>query len=455
MAGGLMKITRVRGREILDSRGNPTVEVDVELEGGSRGRASVPSGASTGTREALELRDDDPGRYLGKGVATAVAHVNGEIAATLTGTDLDAQDLDRRLIELDGTPNKGRLGANAVLGVSIAAARAGAAAARQPLYRHLARLADVATKGEPAARAGPPDAYDDSQADLLPTPLMNILNGGAHADTNVDFQEFMIVPTGFSSFSEALRAGVEVFHALRATLRQKGLATGVGDEGGLAPNLRSNLEALEIVLEAVARAGFGAGRDIFLALDVAASELWDQDTQAYIFKKSDGSRRTSSEMISLYADWLRQYPIASIEDGLAETDWSGWAEMTHALGERVQLVGDDVFVTNPGILRQGIARHVANALLVKLNQIGTVTETLEAIAIAKRAGYATIVSHRSGETEDTVIADLAVATGAGQIKTGSVTRTDRTAKYNQLLRIEEELGTRARYGGRSAIAQIC
>ena len=453
--GGRMKIVRVRGREVLDSRGNPTVEVDVELEDGSRGRASVPSGASTGTREALELRDGDPRRYLGKGVAAAVAHVNGEIAASLTGTDLDARDLDARLIELDGTPNKGRLGANALLGVSIAVARASAAAGGQPLYIHLARLADAAHKAETPGRTVPPDAYDDSQADLLPTPLMNILNGGAHADTNVDFQEFMIVPTGFSSFREALRGGVEVFHALRATLRQRGLVTGVGDEGGLAPNLRSNLEALEIVLDAVARAGFEAGRDIFLALDVAASELWNQETQAYVFKKSDGSRKSASEMISLYSDWLRQYPIASIEDGLAETDWAGWAEMTQALGERVQLVGDDVFVTNPEILRQGIAKHVANALLVKLNQIGTVTETLNAMTIARRAGYATIVSHRSGETEDTIIADLAVATGAGQIKTGSVTRTDRTAKYNQLLRIEEELGARARYAGRAAIAQIC
>ena len=448
-----MKIARVTGREILDSRGNPTVEVDVDLDDGSHGRASVPSGASTGVREALELRDGDTRRYLGKGVTRAVAHVNGEIASAMTGVELDERALDQRLIELDGTPNKGRLGANAILGVSIAATRAAAAAARRPLYLHLAHLAAAAGLQNPSQPSDRAASGRPAEPDLLPTPLMNILNGGAHADTNVDVQEFMIVPTGFSSFREALRAGAEVFQALRATLRQRGLATGVGDEGGLAPNLRSNSEAIEVVLDAIARAGLGTGRDMSLALDVAASELWDDQAQTYVFKKSDQSRKSAAELIALYADWLDQYPIASIEDGLAEGDWAGWQEMTHVLGGRVQLVGDDVFVTNPDILQQGIARRVANALLVKLNQIGTVTETLDAMAIARRAHYATIVSHRSGETEDTVIADLAVATGAGQIKTGSVTRTDRTGKYNQLLRIEEVLGARARYAGGSAFAQ--
>jgi enolase len=430
-----LKIRRVHAREILDSRGNPTVEVDVVLEGGATGRASVPSGASTGEREALELRDADPGRYGGKGVRTAVGHVNGEIARALEGAALDQAALDRRLIDLDGTPNKSRLGANALLGVSMAAARAAAAAAGLPLYAHLAD----------------PDAGSDP---VLPVPLMNILNGGAHADTSVDFQEFMVMPVGAPSFAEALRAGAEIFHALRVILRRRGLATGVGDEGGFAPSLRSNEEALEIVLEAVTRAGLSAGRDLFLALDVAASELWDVARGCYTFRKSGEPDRSSEDLIGLYADWTRRYPIISIEDGLAENDWAGWVRLTRDLGARLQLVGDDVFVTNPAILSRGIADGVGNALLVKLNQIGTVSETLRAIRMARAAGYAAIISHRSGETEDTTIADLAVATRAGQIKTGSASRTDRVAKYNQLLRIEEEAGPAARYAGRSAIRAL-
>ena len=429
-----MKITRVRGREILDSRGNPTVEADVAA-GAVLGRASVPSGASTGEREALELRDGDKSRYLGKGVRGAVAHINNEIASALVGTTLDQRTLDDTLIALDGTPAKSRLGANALLGVSMAAAKAGAQAAGRPLYEHLARL---------AGRSG--DSY------VLPVPMMNILNGGAHADSNVDLQEYMVMPLGAPSFSEALRAGTEIFHALRAILKKTGHSTGVGDEGGFAPNLRSSREALDVVLEAVGKAGYTAGGDVFIALDVAASELWSDG--AYVFKKSGEPNRTSSQMVELWTDWVRQYPIVSIEDGLAEGDWEGWAALTRALGDRVQLVGDDVFVTNPEILKQGIAAGVGNAVLVKLNQIGTVSETLDAIAIARAAGYATIISHRSGETEDSTIADLAVGTSAGQIKTGSASRSDRVAKYNQLLRIEEELGAAARYAGRSAVRQL-
>jgi enolase len=433
-----VRISRVRGREILDSRGNPTVEVDVLLEGGAAGRAAVPSGASTGRREALELRDGDKQRYLGRGVSKAVAHVNGEIAQRLAGEDLDQPSLDRLLIELDGTPTKQRLGANALLGVSMAAARASAAAEGLPLYRHLRRAA----------------GGNESQPALLPVPMMNILNGGAHADTNVDFQEFMVMPIAFSSFAEALRGGAEIFHALRAILKKRGLSTGVGDEGGFAPNLRSNREAVELVLEAVGQAGFQAGRQVFLALDVAASEFWDDKTGQYVFKKSGDRAQDAGGMIALFKDWTEQYPIVSIEDGLAESDWSGWQALTRELGDRVQLVGDDVFVTNPEILRRGIDEQVGNALLVKLNQIGTVTETLEAIALAQRAAYATVISHRSGETEDTTIADLAVATEAGQIKTGSASRTDRVAKYNQLLRIEEELGVAGRYAGADAVRQL-
>jgi enolase len=434
-----MQITRIIGREILDSRGNPTIEVDVHA-GGAFGRAAVPSGASTGEREALELRDGDQARYRGKGVLTAVGHINREIAGAITGRDLDQRSLDGALVALDGTPTKSRLGANALLGVSMAAARAGAAAAGRPLYEHLALMS-----GAPADRP-----Y------VLPVPMMNILNGGAHADSSVDLQEFMVVPLGMPSFSEALRAGAEVFHALRAILKKAGHSTGVGDEGGFAPSLRSNREALDLVLEAVGAAGLTAGRDVYLALDVAASELWDaaQSGGRYVFKKSGEPTRSAAQIVEMYEDWVRQYPIVSIEDGVAEADWDGWAMLTRALGDRVQLVGDDVFVTNPEILRKGIAEGVANALLVKLNQIGTVSETLDAIAIAREAGYATVISHRSGETEDSTIADLAVGTSAGQIKTGSASRSDRIAKYNQLLRIEEALGTRGHYAGRAAIRQI-
>ena len=428
-----MQITRLVAREILDSRGNPTVEVDVWANG-ALGRAAVPSGASTGQREALELRDGDKTRYLGKGVRRAVANVNGEIADAVRGKTLDQRSLDRLLIDLDGTPSKSRLGANALLGVSMAAARAGAAAAGIPLYQHLAQLAGTGS------------------ATLLPVPMMNILNGGAHADSSVDFQEFMVMPAGMPSFAEALRAGVEVFHALRGILKKAGHSTGVGDEGGFAPNLRSNREALDLVLEATRVAGLKAGDEVFLALDVASSELW-QDGK-YVFSKSKEPTRTPAEMVALYEDWTRQYPIVSIEDGVAESDWDGWKALTRALGDRVQLVGDDVFVTNPEILKKGIAEGVGNALLVKLNQIGTVTETLDAMALARGAGYATVISHRSGETEDTTIADLAVGTSAGQIKTGSASRSDRIAKYNQLLRIEEELGASARYAGRGAIRQL-
>ena len=429
-----MTITKIHAREILDSRGNPTIEVDVTADGGL-GRAAVPSGASTGEREALELRDGDKTRYLGKGVRKAVANVNGEIAKAIVGADLDQRGLDEKMIALDGTPAKSRLGANALLGVSMAATRAAASAAGRPLYDYIAQ------------RAGRTE-----RTYTLPVPMMNILNGGAHADSSVDLQEFMVMPVGLPTFSEALRAGVEIFHALRAILKKAGHSTGVGDEGGFAPNLKSNREALDVVLQAVAKAGYSAGENVFIALDVASSELWDNGK--YVFKKSGEPTRTSAQMIDLWTDWVRQYPIVSIEDGLAEGDWEGWKALTRALGDRVQLVGDDVFVTNPAILKQGIADKVGNALLVKLNQIGTVTETLDAIAMARNAGYGTIISHRSGETEDSTIADLAVGTSAGQIKTGSASRSDRVAKYNQLLRIEEELGSSATYAGRSAIRQL-
>lgn len=421
----------MRGREILDSRGNPTVEVDVRLEGGAFGRAAVPSGASTGEREALELRDGDKKRYLGKGVLKAVANVNGEIAKAVIGAEMNQRKLDQKMIELDGTPTKSRLGANAILGVSLAAAHAAAAAAQKPLYAHLA---------------------DGTRDRMLPVPMMNILNGGAHADSNVDVQEFMVMPVGAPSFAEALRTGAEIFHALRASLKKRGLSTGVGDEGGFAPSLTSNRQALEIVLEAVAQAGFTAGSDVFLALDVASSELWENGR--YVFKKSGESSRSIEEMVTMLTEWVRDYPIISIEDGMAESDWTGWKLLTREIGDKVQLVGDDVFVTNPEILKRGIAENVGNALLVKLNQIGTVTETLDAMAMARDAGYARIVSHRSGETEDTTIADLAVATNAGQIKTGSASRTDRVAKYNQLVRIEEAVGSNGRYAGPKAIRQL-
>ena len=444
-----MNITRVHGREILDSRGNPTVEVDVTLEGGVIGRAAVPSGASTGEREALELRDGDKGRYLGKGVLKAVANVNGDIAKALEGRSFDQRGLDAAMIALDGTPTKARLGANALLGVSMAAMRAEALSKSLPLYQHIGAL------------------YSNG-AYTLPVPMMNILNGGAHADSSVDFQEFMVMPVGAPSFAEALRTGAEIFHALRGILKGRGQSTGVGDEGGFAPNLKSNREAVEVVLEAIGKAGLKAGQDVFIALDVASSELWAPSTSLgaglsselgagggrYVFKKSGEQDRTSAQMVELYADWVRQYPIISIEDGLAEGDWDGWKLQTQVLGDTVQLVGDDVFVTNPEILKRGIADKVANGLLVKLNQIGTVTETLDAVGMARDAGYATIMSHRSGETEDATIADMAVGTAAGQIKTGSASRTDRTCKYNQLLRIEEELGAAAVYAGRGAIRAL-
>jgi enolase len=432
-----VKIQKVQGREIVDSRGNPTVEVDVTLDNGVLGRAAVPSGASTGQREALELRDGDKKRYLGKGVVKAVGHVNGEIAKTVVGQDADQRAVDKAMLDLDGTDNKGRLGANALLGVSMALARAAAAAASVPLYQHLAGLYRGTDSGK-----------------VLPVPMMNILNGGAHADSSVDFQEFMVMPVGASSFAEALRTGAEIFHTLRGILKKKGHATGVGDEGGFAPSLSSNREAVDLVLEAVAQAGYKAGENVFLALDVASSELWNESTHTYEFKKSGEKTRTPDEMVALYEDWVRQYPIISIEDGVAEGDWDGWRAITKALGKRVQLVGDDLFVTNTTILEKGIKEGVANSILIKLNQIGTVSETLDAIAMAARAGYTSIISHRSGETEDTTIADLAVATAAGQIKTGSASRSDRVAKYNQLLRIEEQLGTSGRYAGRKALKQL-
>ncbi len=429
-----MKISRVHAREILDSRGNPTVEVDVTLEGGVMGRAAVPSGASTGEREALELRDGDKARYGAKGVRTAVAHVNGELANALQGQAFDQRSLDGAMIALDGTPTKGRLGANALLGVSMAFLRARAAADRTPLYRHIGHL------------------YESGHL-TLPVPMMNILNGGAHADSSVDFQEFMVMPVGAPSSAEALRMGAEIFHALRAILKGRKQSTGVGDEGGFAPNLKSNREAVDVVLEAISKTGRHPGTDVYVALDVASSELWAGHGR-YVFKKSGEPERTSEQMVRLYEDWIRQYPIISIEDGLAEGDWDGWKMLTQAVGHRTQLVGDDVFVTNPEILRKGIDEGIGNALLVKLNQIGTVTETLDAVAMARDAQYATIISHRSGETEDATIADLAVGTAAGQIKTGSASRTDRVCKYNQLLRIEEELGAQAKYAGRSAIRAL-
>ncbi len=420
-----MKIEQIHAREILDSRGNPTVEVDVIVAGGARGRAAVPSGASTGEHEAVELRDGKKGRYGGKGVTRAVANVNKTIARALVGQDARGQEqIDRRLIDLDGTENKSRLGANAILGVSLAVAKAAAEALGEPLYRYLG----------------------GAKARTLPVPLMNILNGGAHADNNVDFQEFMIAPLRASSFAEALRMGVEVFHALKAALKQRGYVTAVGDEGGFAPSLKSNEEAISLLLEAIDRAGYKAGRDVALALDCAASELYTDG--AYVFRKSDGSRKSAAEMVEFYRAWTERYPIVSIEDGLAEDDWEGWALLTRALGAKVQLVGDDLFVTNPKRLRRGIASGVANSILVKLNQIGTVSETLEAVGLAHEAGYRAIFSHRSGETEDTTIADFAVATECGQIKTGSASRGERTAKYNQLLRIEEDLGRRATFAAK-------
>ena len=430
----MSKITRVTARQILDSRGNPTVEADVVLDDGARGRAAVPSGASTGEHEALELRDGDKSRYLGKGVLRAVENVNTAIAQAVAGLDAANQTaLDRRMIEADGTPTKSRLGANAILAVSMAAARAAAAAERQPLYKYLARYST------------------ERGANTLPVPMMNILNGGAHADNSVDLQEFMVMPVGAASFSEALRMGVEIFHHLKSVLHKRGYSTAIGDEGGFAPNLKSNEEAIEVVLEAITAAGYTPGKQVALALDPASSEFYVSASNRYFFKKSDKSSRTPEQMTAFWESWVRQYPIISIEDGLAEDDWAGWKHLTQQLGKQVQLVGDDLFVTNTARLQRGIAEGVANSILIKLNQIGTVTETIEAIEMARRAGYTSIVSHRSGETEDTFIADLVVATGSGQIKTGSASRTDRVAKYNQLLRIEEELGASARFPGRAAL----
>lgn len=424
-------IERVSAREILDSRGNPTVEAEVTLQSGIIGRAAVPSGASTGENEALELRDADKKRYAGKGVLKAVANVNTVLSKAVAGRDALLQaELDLAMLAADGTPNKRKLGANAILAVSLATARAAADALAVPLYSYL---------GGVAART-------------LPVPMMNVLNGGAHADNNVDFQEFMIVPGGFPSFSEAIRAGVEVFHSLKAVLKKRGHSTAVGDEGGFAPNLKSNEEAIDAILDAINLAGYKPGDQVALALDPASSEFYEKG--AYFFKKSSGARKNSEEMIELYSRWIDQFPIVSIEDGLAESDWQGWAELTKELGERVQLVGDDLFVTNTEYLGRGIREKVANSILIKVNQIGSLTETFGTIEMAKAHGYTCVISHRSGETEDTFIADLAVATSAGQIKTGSASRTDRVAKYNQLLRIEEELGSAARFPGFSAFAGI-
>ena len=473
------KITGVHARQVVDSRGNPTVEADVFV-GDVRGRAAVPSGASTGEHEALELRDGDKSRYLGKGVLKAVGNVNGEIAKTVVGIDAaDQRALDKKLIGLDGTPTKSRLGANAILAVSMAAARAAAEALKQPLYKYLARYSS------------------DTSANLLPVPMMNILNGGAHADNSVDFQEFMVMPVGAPKFSEALRWGVEVFHALKAALKKHGYSTAVGDEGGFAPNCKSNEEAIQIVLEAIGAAGYKPGEQVSIALDPAASEFYDKSSGKYIFKKSDKSAHAAGDMVRYWSGWTEKYPIVSIEDGMAEDDWAGWKALTEAIGRHassqsatasssaegyqisgypnayvipsgkagtsgstkgaaasakgIQLVGDDLFVTNTERLSRGIKEGIANAILIKLNQIGTVSETIDAIEMARKAGYNSIISHRSGETEDTFIADLAVATAAGQIKTGSASRTDRVAKYNQLLRIEEELGGAARFNGKAAI----
>jgi enolase len=434
------KIVSIEGREIIDSRGNPTVEADVRLEGGAIGRGAVPSGASTGEHEAIELRDGDKARYLGKGTLKAVGHINTEIAEAITGMDgADQKALDQKMIDADGTANKSNFGANAILAVSMAAARAAAMQLRQPLYVYLSRQGS------------------DSSANILPVPMMNIINGGAHADNSVDLQEFMVMPVGAPNFREALRWGVEVFHHLKAVLKKNGYSTAVGDEGGFAPNLKSNEEALERVLEAITAAGYKPGEQIAIALDPAASEFYDRASKKYIFKKSDKSARSSEQMVEFWSSWARQYPIVSIEDGLAEDDWDGWKLITHELGgkkagvKKIQLVGDDAFVTNPKIFARGIAEGIGNAILIKLNQIGTVSETIEAVEMARKAKYASIVSHRSGETEDTFLADFVVAMGSGQIKTGSASRTDRIAKYNQLLRIEEALGSNARFLGRKAL----
>jgi enolase len=427
-----MEIVKVIGREILDSRGNPTVEADVLLADGTLGRAAVPSGASTGEHEAVELRDNDPKRYLGKGTRKAVANILKKIAPAVVGMEAENQSaIDHVMIALDGTPNRAKLGANAILAVSMATARAAAQSQQTPLYRYLGGVS----------------------ANLLPVPLMNILNGGAHADNSVDPQEFMIAPYGAAKFSEALRMGAEVFHTLKGVIKKRGYSTSVGDEGGFAPNLKSNEEALDVVLEAITKAGYKPGAQIGIALDPAASEFYDQASGKYVFKKSDKSQRTSDQMVKFWSKWVEQYPIVSIEDGMAEDDWEGWRTLTEALGSKIQLVGDDLFVTNTQRLAEGIEKGVANSILIKVNQIGTLSETLEAMQMAAAANYTNVVSHRSGETEDAFIADLVVATRAGQIKTGSASRTDRIAKYNQLLRIEEELGSAAKFAGRKAFHQ--
>lgn len=424
------QISDIHAREILDSRGNPTIEADVTVYRGVIGRAAVPSGASTGEHEAVELRDDDSGRYSGKGVQQAVHNVNEIIAQALSGRNAAAQrEIDTVMLELDRTPNKSKLGANAILAVSMACARAAANALEIPLYRYLGGVT----------------------ANLLPTPMMNILNGGAHADSNVDFQEFMAMPVGAESFSQALEWGAAVFHSLKAVLKKRGYNTAVGDEGGFAPSLKANVEAIEVILEAIQKAGLRAGQDVAIALDPATSEFFDRDKGKYVFKKSDKSVKSSQDMVRFWADWVRQYPIVSIEDGLAEDDWEGWQLLTRELGNKIQIVGDDLFVTNTERLTRGIEEQAGNSILIKVNQIGTVSETLDAIDLAHRNNYTCVISHRSGETEDTFIADLAVGTGAGQIKTGSLSRTDRVAKYNQLLRIEEELGDSARFMGLAAL----
>jgi enolase len=426
----MTEIVAIHAREILDSRGNPTVEADVVLASGAMGRAAVPSGASTGEHEAVELRDGDKSHYLGKGVLHAVDNVESVIAPELAGMDAANQRLiDATMIALDGSENKGKLGANAILAVSMACARAAANALQIPLYRYLGGV----------------------NASVLPVPMMNIINGGAHADNNVDFQEFMVMPVGAERFSDALRWGVEIFHNLKSVLKKRGYSTAVGDEGGFAPSLKSNVEAIEVILEAIELAGLKAGEEVAIALDPAASEFFDKEKGLYVFKKSDRSEKTSEQMTEFWESWIRQYPIVSLEDGLAEDDWAGWQHLTKVLGEKVQLVGDDLFVTNTERLQKGIEEKVGNSILIKVNQIGTVSETFEAISLARRYGYTSVISHRSGETEDTFIADLAVATSAGQIKTGSASRTDRIAKYNQLLRIEEELGQGAEFLGRAAV----
>jgi enolase len=429
----MSEIVDVYAREILDSRGNPTLEVEVYLESGAFGRAAVPSGASTGEREAMELRDGDKSRYLGKGVLKAIDNVNNEIAEEVIGMDADDQvGIDMKMIELDGTEYKSKLGANAILGVSLAVAKAAAEEAGLPLYKYIG----------------------GANARELPVPMMNIINGGAHADNNVDIQEFMIMPAGAGSFKEALRMGAEIFHALKGVLKGKGYNTAVGDEGGFAPNLKSNEEALEVIMEAIVKAGYKPGEDILLALDVASSELFDKEKGVYTLENEVQKVKTREEMVDFYENLVNKYPIISIEDGMAENDWDGWKQLTDRLGKRIQIVGDDLFVTNPKILKEGIQKGIANSILIKLNQIGTLTETLEAIEMAKRAGYTTVISHRSGETEDTTLADLAVAVNAGQIKTGSLCRTDRVAKYNQLLRIEDELDSTSIFKGHDVFYNV-